>query len=259
MSSPQWPGQPGFPPGQQPPPPPGQFPPPPGFPPPPPPRGGGGAGVLIAVIVGVVLVAVVAVAVVVIVVVNNKPNRRHITLPTYTATPTYPTPTPSTTPSGSIDDVLKATVETAKGTTFTRAGTKDAACSSRADKELSPVIDDYPCVGLMRSAVYANPSRTILVVISIATFADSSSARSVSDATNKGAAPILLTPSPESGLPRLDREPESWTRSWTQDSRIVYAQSYYASGKPTGDRDGEVYITAGELGTEIKNVLVWTN
>ncbi|POM26836.1 hypothetical protein BTM25_12440 [Actinomadura rubteroloni] len=259
MSSPQWPGQPGYPPGQQPPPPPGPFP-PGGYPPPPPPRNSG-AGVLIALLAGGGLVVVIIIAVVIVVVANSgdKP-RRHITLPTYSP-PTFSVPTPTTTSStsGGIDGVLGATIRTAKGNTFTRAGTKEATCSSRADKELTPVFSRYPCVGLMRSAVYANSSRTVMTVISIAQFADESTASSVSDATNQGAAPILLMPSIESGLPRLGREPESWTRSWTQGARIIYAQSYWASGAATGGREGTVYVTAGELGTEVSNVLVWTN
>ncbi|WP_026313409.1 hypothetical protein [Actinomadura flavalba] len=264
MSNPQWPGQPGYPPHNQPPPPPGPF--PPGYGPPPPPRRGG-SGPLVALLVGglIVVVAVVAVAVLVL---SGGDDRRTIATPTVTPTfPTFEPPTPPPTPTYqpstpstmTLDSLLGPTFKTFRGNTFTRGGTMTSSCTARANSTLLPVLSDNPCTTSLRSAVYANPSKSIISVVSIAQFSDASAAQAVSTATNRNATPKLLMPSTESGLPRLPKEPPAWNRSWTLGDKVIYVQSYEADGSSPGPRDGQVYTTAGELGTEVVNALRFMN
>lgn len=277
MNPPEWPGQ--VPPGQPgyPPQGPSSFGPPPygpggpGFPPPPPPPPpprGGGSGAVIAVLLGGGLLVVVVIAVAAFVLLGDDDDdkgKRASTLPTLPTSPSVgSTPSyggsPSATPSpGGIDGVLKPTIKTARGNVFTRAGTRTGSCASRADADLAKALRGRSCTEDMQSAVYANPGKNIITVISILKFADATTASEVSDATSDGANPELLTPSANSGLPRLDRKPTSWVRSWTQSQHVVYAQSYWARGGDPGSRSGTVYTTAGELGVEVTNTLMFTN
>ncbi|MFA1550845.1 hypothetical protein [Actinomadura chokoriensis] len=252
------PGGPGFPPG-----PPGPYG-GPGFPPPP--RGGGGALIPLLIIGVVVVLAVVGVGT--FLVVSSDDDGRTSAFPSYTPysppTPTYspiePTPTRSTggTP-GDPSGVLSATVRTAKGNTFTRVGTRTQSCTSRANSRLRTALRTYPCTGLMQSAVYADPAKKIITSVSIMTLSSPSAASSVSRVTTDKGWPLLLTPSTASGLPQPRPDPAYWTRSWTQGSRVIYAQSYWSSGSATGGREGSVFATAGELGVEITNTLIWTD
>ncbi|WP_131732351.1 hypothetical protein [Actinomadura formosensis] len=195
-------------------------------------------------------------------------NDRTTTFPTYTPytpptlTPYSSEPTPTPTSGGTPGDpsgVLSATIRTAKGNTFTRAGTRTQSCTSRANARLRTALQTYPCIGPMHSAVYANPSKQIITSVSILTLSSPSAASSVSQTTNDKGWPLLLTPSDASGLPQPRPDPAYWTRSWSQGSRVIYAQSYWSSGGATGDRTGAVFATAGELGVEVTNTLIWTN
>lgn len=270
MSSPQWPGQPPGGPGFPPPPPPGPPLPPggPGFPPPPPPRGGGGGALVPLLIIGVVAVlAVVGIGAFFILKDDGSDSDRTSAFPSHTPptssyTPYSSTPSPSTSSGGTSSDpssVLGPTIRTAKGNTFTRAGTRTASCTSRANTKLRSELRSNPCVGSMYSAVYADPSKKIITSVSIAKFASSSAASSVSRATNDKGWPLLLTPSDASGLPQPKPDPAYWTRSWSQGSAVVYAQSYWSNGGATGGRSGSVFATAGELGVEISNTLIWSD
>jgi len=249
------PGGPGFPPG-----PPGPY--GPGFPPPPP-RGGGGALVPLLIIGVVVVLAVIGVGTFLIV--SGDDDGRTTAFPSYTPysppTPTYspaPTPTRSAGTTGDLTEVLSTTIETAKGNTFTRAGTRTASCTGRANARLRTVLRSHPCTGPMYSAVYADPAKKIITSVSILTLSSPSAASSVSQVTEDKGWPLLLTPSNASGLPQPRPDPAYWTRSWTQGSRVIYAQSYWATGAATGGRTGSVFATAGELGVEVTNVLIWT-
>lgn len=268
MSPPQWPGQPPGGPGFPPPPPPGPpLPPGGGFPPP---HRGGGSGALVPLlIIGVVVVlAVVGIGAFIILNTGDHDSHRTSAFPSYTPySPTYtpytPESTPSSSPTGGTSSdpasVLSPTIRTAKGNTFTRAGTRTASCTSRANSKLRTALISHPCIGEMSSAVYANPSRNIITSVSIAKFASPSAASSVSNVTNTEGWPLLLTPSDASGLPQPRADPAYWTRSWSQGSSVIYAQSYWSNGGPTGGRTGSVFTTAGELGVEISNTLIWSN
>ncbi|WUH98121.1 hypothetical protein OHR68_32155 [Spirillospora sp. NBC_00431] len=264
MNSPQWPGQPPGGPGFPPPPPPGPpLPGGPGFPPPPPPRrGGGGALVPLLLIGAVALLAVIGVAVFIVVGDDDDDSRRTTSFPTYRppSSSYTPDPTPSTSGGGSDPaSILGPTIRTAKGNTFTRAGTRTASCTSRANTKMRAALSTNPCIGIMHSAVYANPSKMIITSVSIAKFSSPSAASSVSRVTSDKGWPLLLTPSDASGLPQPKADPAYWTRSWTSGSNVIYAQSYWSSGTATGGQEGSVFATAGELGTEVRNTLVWSD
>ncbi|WP_433476607.1 hypothetical protein ACQPZP_05895 [Spirillospora sp. CA-142024] len=269
MNPPPWPGQqppgqPGFPPPATPAVPPAGPPLPggPGFPPPR--RSGGGGALVWLLIVGAVLVlAVVGTGAVLVLGGDDDHSDRTSTLPSATSVPTYQSTTePSPTSSGGAVDpsgVLGRTIRTAKGNTFTQAGTRTESCITRANSVLLPALRTHPCVGSMYSAVYASPSRQIITSVSILKFATSTDASIVKGYTNQEGWPKLLTPSDASGLPQPQADPAYWTRTWTQGANVIYAQSYWSSGGPTGGRDGSVFATAGELGVEVTNTLLWSN
>ncbi|MQY04450.1 hypothetical protein [Actinomadura macrotermitis] len=258
--NPQWPGgQPGYPAQGGPPPMPA-----PGFPPPAPrPPSGGGGGIVVLLIAGVLVVLVVLVGAFVVLADDDKPDGRTLTLPssTYTPGPGYsPEPTPTT--RGTTSDpttLLSPTIRTARGNTFTRVGTRTGSCTSRANSKMAPIVRVNPCVGDMNSAVYANPARTIITVVSIMKVGSSSQAAAVSRGVYQSAWPILLTPSDNSGLTQLKKEPGFWTRTWTRGSSLVFAQSYYTEGGASGGRSGPVFTTAGELGVEVANTMLFTS
>ncbi|MGP4027570.1 hypothetical protein [Actinomadura sp. 3N407] len=271
MNSPQWPGQPpggpGFPPPPAPPGPPlpgGPLPGGPGFPPPR--RGGGGPLVplLIFGLVGILAVLGLGTFLVLESGDDDDPGGT-TTLPTYSpSTPSYsPEPRPTETRTGGTTSnpasVLSATIRTAKGNTFTQAGTRTSSCTSRANTKLRATLRSHPCIGLMHSAVYANPTKKIITAVSIAKFSSPSAASSVSRVTATKGWPKLLIPSDASGLRKPRPDPAYWTRSWTQGSNVIYAQSYWSTGSATGGRTGSVFATAGELGVEITNTLRWTD
>ncbi|MBO2460216.1 hypothetical protein [Actinomadura violacea] len=277
MNPPEWPGQPGGPGYPPPPAPPGPpMPGPPGPPmpgapmgfPPPPRRSGGGPLVPLLIIGVVVVLAVVGVGA--FLVLNSgdddKPNRS-VAMPTLThlnpsSGTTYAPPSPRTSSGGGTGDpssVLTRTIRTAKGNTFTQAGVRTESCITRANAKLLPTLRQHPCVGLMHSAVYANPGRTIITSVSIMTLASPSAAISVKGATDQSGWPKLLTPSDASGIPQPRANPAYWTRTWSQGRNVIFAQSYWRSGGPTGGRTGSVFATAGELGVEVTNTLLWSN
>ncbi|MFP3962612.1 hypothetical protein SMC26_09810 [Actinomadura fulvescens] len=273
MNPPEWPGQnpppgqPGFPPQgpMQGPPPYGQPPPygpaPGGYPPPPmPPRPPSGGGPLIPLlIIGAVLVVIVVAVGAFVVLDGDDKDYKPVTLSPTTATPITPSASQSTT-TEDLSTILKSTVTTSAGTTFTRAGgIRSGSCVSRAGAELQKALRTNSCTQDMQSALYTNPSRTVVTVVSVLRFADSSAAAAVNDDTSEGADPTLLLPPSGSGLPTLTRNPSSWTRSWTRGQFVVYSQGYWASGSDAGERNGTVYNTSGELGIEIANVISWSN
>ncbi|MBO2454331.1 hypothetical protein J4573_45100 [Actinomadura barringtoniae] len=282
MNPPEWPGQ-NPPPGQPgyPPPPPGQpgyspqgpygqpygGPPPPGFPPPGPPRPPSGSGPLIPLMIigGVILVVIVAVGAFFVLRDDGKKDNPPVVLPSTSGGYPSPTESPSSSTSQSattsdMSTILKPTVSTAAGTTYTRAGIiRTGSCASRAGSDLAKALVGHSCVQDMQSALYSNPDRSVVTVVSILKFADATNAQAVNDKTSDGADPTLLLPPSGSGLPALSRNPSSWTRSWTKGSYVIYSQGYYASGKDAGERNGTVYTTSGELGIEIANVIMWAN
>ncbi len=240
-----------------------------GFPPPPR-RGGGGAAVPLLIVGGMVLLVLIGVGAFVLLSGDDDDDPPAITFPssrsTYTpytppSTGTSIEPSPSTSIGGGSDptSLLSATVRTAKGNTFTRAGTRTESCITRANTKLLSRLRTDPCVGSMYSAVYANPSRTIITSISIAKFSSPSAASRIGNATDAQGWPKLLTPSDASGLPQPRANPAYWTRTWTRGSNVIYAQSYWTHGGATGGRTGSVFATAGELGVEITNTLLWSN
>jgi hypothetical protein len=269
MNPPPWPGQqpgrPGFPPPAAPagpPPMPGG----PGFPPPyPPPRRGGASTLVWLLIVGAVLVVATIGTVAVLAFGGDDDDpARTVSLPSTTHLPTYGSTTePTTAPSptfssgGAVDPsgVLKRTITTAKGNVFTQAGTRTESCITRANSKLLPVLRRHPCVGSM----YASPSKQIITSVSILKFATSTDASIVKSYTNQEGWPKLLTPSDASGLPQPKADPAYWTRTWAQGSTVIYAQSYWSNGGPTGGQSGSVFATAGELGVEVTNTLLWSN
>ncbi|MBT2208173.1 MULTISPECIES: hypothetical protein [Actinomadura] len=238
-----------------------------GFPPPPR-RSGGGAAVPLLIVGGMVLLALIGVgAFVVLNSGDDKDDPPAITFPSARPTYTPPStgsiePSPTTSLGGGGSDptsLLSATVRTAKGNTFTRAGTRTESCITRANTKLLSRLRTDPCIGSMYSAVYANPSRTIITSVSIAKFATPSAASRIGNATDAQGWPKLLTPSDASGLPQPRANPAYWTRTWTRGSSVIYAQSYWTHGGATGGRTGSVFATAGELGVEITNALLFTN
>ncbi|WP_165959320.1 hypothetical protein, partial [Actinomadura sp. KC345] len=183
--------------------------------------------------------------------------------PSYNPPSSEPRPTQTTGGGGGTgsdpSSILSTTIRTAKGNTFTRAGTRTESCNLRANTRLRSTLSSYPCVGDMHAAVYANSTKQIITAVSIAKFSSPSAARAVSRVTSSKGWPKLLTPSDASGIRQPRPDPAYWTRSWTQGSNVVYAQSYWSTGTATGGRTGSVFTTAGELGTEITNTLVWTD
>ncbi|GLZ14649.1 hypothetical protein Acsp04_48840 [Actinomadura sp. NBRC 104425] len=258
MQPPQWPGQPGYPPGPQQGPPLG-----PGISkPPPPPKSDGAGGVIIALLLGGgFLVLVLIVGVVVVLASGDDDDDRTSPPVTVSTSSTYSPYSTPTTSAGGIDPkgVLTPTIRTARGNTFTRVGTRVDSCTARANSTMLERLRLYPCTDQMYSAVYANPSRTIVTVISVVQTGSSTDANGLSRAVYSEGWPRLLKPSDDSGMPQLSQEPSSWTRAWTLDSTIVYAQSYWARGGSVGDRTGSVYNTAGELGVEVTNTLRFSN
>ncbi|HEY8480565.1 MAG TPA: hypothetical protein VIL71_12105 [Spirillospora sp.] len=258
--NPQWPGQPPGGPGLPgPPPPPGG----PGIPPPH--KSGGGALVPLLIFGLAGILAVVGIGAYVLLNEDDDDTDSRSAAPIYTpeapsTPPSVPTPEPTQSTGGTsgVASVLGPAIRTAKGNTFTRAGSRTASCTSRANARLASALRQSPCVGPMYSAVYADPTKKIITVLSIAQFSSPSDAAAVSRVTADKGWPELLLPSDESGLPQPS-DPPFWTRSWTQGSNVVYAQSYWANGAPTGGRSGSVFATAGELGVEITNVLIWTD
>ncbi|GAA4346393.1 hypothetical protein GCM10023178_59100 [Actinomadura luteofluorescens] len=221
----------------------------PGFPPPyPPPRRGGGSTLVWLLVVGAVLVVAVAGTFAVLVFSGDDDDPvRPVSMPSTTRLPSYgsttePTtePSPSYSSGGAVDPsgVLKRTITTAKGNMFTQAGTRTESCTTRANSVLLPALRRHPCVG------------------SIATSTDASLVKGY---TNQEGWPKLLTPSDASGLPQPKADPAYWTRTWAQGSTVIYAQSYWSNGGPTGDRTGSVFATAGELGVEVTNTLTFSN
>ncbi|XVQ11680.1 hypothetical protein ACQP1W_03590 [Spirillospora sp. CA-255316] len=176
---------------------------------------------------------------------------------------TSTSPSASTSQQATTSDmstILKPTITTAQGNTFTRAGViRNGSCISRADADLLGALRSNACVQNMDSALYTNNTRTVVTVISILKFADATAAAAVSDETSEGANPTLLLPPSGSGLPALTRTPPSWTRSWTRSEYVIYAQGYWASGSDPGSRTGTVFNTAGELGVDVANTLTWAN
>ncbi|MFB4301425.1 hypothetical protein [Actinomadura sp. NTSP31] len=242
---------------------------PPGAPmgfPPPPRRSGGGGPLVPLLIIGVVAVlAVVGVGAFFLLSGDDNDDP-----PIAVRTPAYPTPSfrTSTAPSprtsigggtGDPASVLSRTIRTAKGNTFTQAGTRNESCATRANAKLLAALRTHPCIGLMHSAVYANPGRTIITSVSIMTLASDSAAASVRGVTDRSGWPKLLTPSDASGLPQPRANPAYWTRTWSQGRNVIYAQSYWKNGGPTGGRTGQVFATAGELGVEVTNTLLFSN
>ncbi|MFC5745995.1 hypothetical protein [Actinomadura rugatobispora] len=180
-----------------------------------------------------------------------------IAVPTSTG-PSSNASQPATT--SDMSTILKPTIATAQGNTFTRAGViRNGSCISRADADLLGALRSNACVQNMDSALYTNTSRTVVTVISILKFTDATAAAAVSDETSEGANPTLLLPPSGSGLPALTRTPPSWTRSWTRSEYVIYAQGYWASGSDPGSRTGTVFNTAGELGVDVANTLTWAN
>lgn len=275
MNPPEWPGQPGGP-GYPPAPPgppmpgpplPGPPGPPMGFPPPPPKRGGGSALVPVLIIGVVAVLGIVGIGAFFILRSGDDKPDRSVALPTLTrlnpssGTTYSPPPSPRTSIGGTGDpsSVLTRTIRTAKGHTFTQAGVRTESCVTRANAKLLPALRKYPCVGMMHSAVYANPTKTIITSVSIMTMGTSSAAIYVKGVTDQSGWPKLLTPSDASGLPQPRANPAYWTRTWSQGRNVIYAQSYWRSGGATGDRTGSVFATAGELGVEVTNTLLWSN
>ncbi|MFB4317468.1 hypothetical protein [Actinomadura sp. 21ATH] len=256
------PGQPPFgPPGPpMPPPPPGMgMPPGPGMPPPgmPPPRKSGGGGLVILLIVGAILALVVIGAGAFVVLAGDDDDDRDLTSPprpTYTY-PTRENPAPTATSGGDPRSVLKSSIRTADGSTYNQVGINTGSCTTRANTVLAGRLRIYPCTDQLYSAAYASPTRNIVTVISIMKLGSASDAGAISRAVNSKGWPKLLKPSSTSGLPVPTEEPDSWTKAWTLDSRVVYAQSYWARGGAVGDRDGSVYNAGDELGTEVLNTL----
>ncbi|WP_192809394.1 flagellar basal body-associated FliL family protein [Actinomadura montaniterrae] len=198
---------------------------------------------------------------------DDKPDRT-VVMPTVThlnpsSGSTYsPLPTPTTSSGGGSGDpasVLSRTIRTAKGHTFTQAGVRTESCVTRANAKLLTALRRHPCVGLMHSAVYANPTKTIITSVSIMTLGSPSAAITVKGVTDQSGWPKLLTPSDASGLPQPRPNPAYWTRTWSQGRNVIYAQSYWKSGGPTGGRTGSVFATAGELGVEVTNTLLFSD
>ncbi|RSN40912.1 hypothetical protein DMH08_39370 [Actinomadura sp. WAC 06369] len=226
------------------------------MPPPPPPRGGGGLLIPLLVFGAVVVVAIAAIGA--FLVIESGDDERAVTattVPPASRAPSTPTDAPTRASSSDPFSILGPTLETAKGTTFTRAGTRTQSCVGRANAQLQAVLRDHPCAGAMNSAVYADPAKKIITAVSILRFATPADAEAVKEATTSDGWPELLTPAEDSGLPRPRAEPAYWTRTWALDDQVVYAQSYYADGRSPGGRDGDVYGTAGELGVEVTNTL----
>ncbi|MGH3242679.1 MAG: hypothetical protein ACRDNL_20045 [Spirillospora sp.] len=209
--------------------------------------------------------AVIGIAVFVVVVNDDDDEPRRTTsfpssYPSYTPPSSLSSPDPTTSSGGSDPaSILGPTIRTAKGNTFTRAGTRTASCTSRANTKMRAALSTNPCIGTMQSAVYANPSKMIITSVSIAKFSSPSAASSVSRVTSDKGWPLLLTPSDASGLPQPKADPAYWTRSWARGSSVIYAQSYWSSGTATGGRTGSVFETAGELGTEVTNTMLFSN
>lgn len=198
---------------------------------------------------------------------DDKPKRHVAVLPPPSAPPSGPSGrTSPTTPAGgggggSSDpfSILKSTITTAKGHTFTQAGTRYESCVLRANSQLLTTLRIHPCSGRMASGVYLNSSRTIVTVLSIARFSTAADARSVVRSVDSHAEPRLLGPAKSSGIPVLRGDPERWTRTYSQGSSVVFAQSYYARGGAVGGSAGPVNLTASELGVEVQNTLIWKN
>jgi hypothetical protein len=222
------------------------------MPPPRPPSGGGPVVPIVIAAVVLVLVVIGAGAFVLLAAGDDDDDdtrRRLSSLPTSTPS-SLTTDGPTSSPGSHPSFILKPTVTSSQGNTFTRVGVRTESCTSRANATLQRRLRSYPCTDQLYSAVYANSSRTIVTVISILEVADASSANLVSSATYSEGWPQLLKPSSGSGL-EVGQVSEYWTRSWPVGNHVVYAQSYWASGAPPGGRTGSVYLTGGELGQEI--------
>ncbi|MFC4913247.1 hypothetical protein [Actinomadura gamaensis] len=244
---------------------------PPGFPPPGPPRSGGG-GAALAIILGVVALVVIVggVGAFVLLSGDDKPKRHVAIVPPPSSVPSYTPPSSRISPTspaggggggGSADpwSILTRTIRTAKGNTFTQEGTRYESCVARANTQMLSTLRTHPCTGRMASGVYVNPSRTIITVLSIAKFESALDARAVVRSIDLHAEPKLLGPAKSSGIPVLRGDPERWTRTYSQGSSVVFAQSYYARGGAVGGASGPVNLTAAELGVEVQNTLIWKN
>ncbi|MCP2343614.1 hypothetical protein [Actinomadura rupiterrae] len=243
---------------------------PPGFPPPGPPRSGGG-GAALAIILGVVALVVIVGGVGAFVLLSggDKKPKRHVAVlpPPVTSAPSYTPPSSGSTPpaggggGGSADpwSILTRSIRTAKGNTFTQEGTRYESCVLRANTQMLSTLRTHPCTTRMASGVYLNSSRTIVTVLSIAKFESAVDARAVVRSIDLHAEPRLLGPAKSSGIPVLRGDPERWTRTYSQGSSVVFAQSYYARGGAAGGAAGPVSLTAAELGVEVQNVLIWKN
>ncbi|MEV5570970.1 hypothetical protein AB0L06_13050 [Spirillospora sp. NPDC052269] len=196
---------------------------------------------------------------------DDKPKRHTAVLPA----PSAPSGTRPTSPAagggggggGTTDpwSVLTRTIKTARGTTFTQAGTRYESCILRANTRLLTTLRTHPCSGRMASGVYLNPSRTIVTVVSLAKFESALDARTVVRSVNLHAEPKLLGPARSSGIPVLRGNPERWTRTYSQGSSVVFVQSYNARGGAAGGAAGAVNLTATELGVEVQTTLNWKN
>ncbi|WP_026414772.1 hypothetical protein [Actinomadura oligospora] len=199
---------------------------------------------------------------------DDKPKRHTTVLPPPIKPPSSaPGGTVPTSPStgggggGPVDpwSVLTRTIKTAKGNTFTQAGTRYESCVLRANTRLLTTLRTHPCSGRMASGVYLNPARTIVTVVSIAKFGSAADARTVVRSVNLHAEPKLLGPARSSGIPVLRGDPERWTRTYSQGASVVFVQSYNARGGAAGSSAGPVNLTASELGVEVQTTLLWKN
>ncbi|RFU39481.1 hypothetical protein DZF91_22255 [Actinomadura logoneensis] len=239
----------------------------PTFPPPPaPPGGGGSGGAVIFIVIAVVALVLIGggVGAMVLLSGDDKP-KRHVAVVPPSAAPSSPSglgKRPTSGGGGGTSDpwsILTRTIRTAKGNSYTQAGTRSEPCVLRANTQLLSTLRAHPCTGRMASGVYLNSSRTIVTVLSLARFGSPADARAVVNSLSRHAEPKLLGPSKSSGIPLLRGNPERWTRTYSRGSSVVFAQSYYARGGAAGGAAGPVNQTASELGVEVQTTLLWKN
>ncbi|ROO91105.1 hypothetical protein EDD29_8852 [Actinocorallia herbida] len=234
-----------------------------GFPAPPHPPAKSRTGLLIALGAIVAVVVVLGAGAVALTVLDGEdpaPKVPEVTMPSVSVPPIptvsvppvdVPTLPADSTPK-QVPDILKASVKTAFGTTYTRAGTSSGKCPSIAPKALRKVLEKNPCIGRYKGAVYSSPKKDAVVTVVIMPLKNADAAAALKRA---GKLPYLIAPKKGSGVKSFGTSPvQTWYQVHIEGNLALFTMAYRSDMGKT-DKGGIADKASAELGTELSNVL----
>ncbi|GAB2816195.1 hypothetical protein GCM10022221_12640 [Actinocorallia aurea] len=175
-------------------------------------------------------------------------------MPTVSAVPTEAPTLPAASEPRQVPDILKASVKTAFGTTYTRAGTASGKCPSIAPKALRKALAKNPCIGQYRGAVYSSPKKDAVVTVIIMPLKNADAAAAVKRA---GKYPYLIAPKKGSGVKSFGKSPvQTWSQIQIKGNLALFAMAYRSDMGKT-DKGGVANKASGELGAELSAVLAF--